>query len=131
VNDIIIRAGRNIYPHELEEAIGNLPGIRKGCIAVFGSIDHATATEKLVILAETHETEPDARERLQTAITALAVDLAGAAPDDVVLAPPHTVLKTSSGKVRRAASRELYERGHLTAPTRPAWRRICIWPGPA
>jgi len=30
VKDIIIRAGRNIYPHELEEAIGNLPGIRKG-----------------------------------------------------------------------------------------------------
>jgi 1-acyl-sn-glycerol-3-phosphate acyltransferase len=131
VKDIIIRAGRNIYPHELEEAIGNLPGIRKGCIAVFGSIDHATATEKLVILAETHETEPDVRERLQTAITALAVDLAGAAPDDVVLAPPHTVLKTSSGKVRRAASRELYERGHLTAPTRPAWRQILhlAWTG--
>jgi len=68
---------------------------------------------------------------LQTAITALAVDLAGAAPDDVVLAPPHTVLKTSSGKVRRAASRELYERGHLTAPTRPAWRQILhlAWTG--
>ena len=133
VKDVIIRAGRNIYPHELEEAIGNLPGIRKGCIAVFGSIDRATATEKLVVLAETHETEPDARERLQTAITALAVDLAGAAPDDVVLAPPHTVLKTSSGKVRRAASRELYERGRLTAPTRPAWRQILhlAWTGVA
>ncbi len=133
VKDVIIRAGRNIYPHELEEAIGNLPGIRKGCVAVFGSIDRVTATEKLVVLAETRETEPDARERLQTAITALAVDLAGAAPDDVVLAPPHTVLKTSSGKVRRAASRELYERGRLTAPTRPAWRQILhlAWTGVA
>ncbi len=133
VKDVIIRAGRNIYPHELEEAIGNLPGMRKGCIAVFGSIDRASATEKLVVLAETRETEPEARERLQTAITALAVDLAGAAPDDVVLAPPHTVLKTSSGKVRRAASRELYERGRLTAPTRPAWRQILhlAWTGVA
>lgn len=131
VKDVIIRAGRNIYPHELEEAIGNLPGIRKGCVAVFGSIDRATATEKLVVLAETHATDPDVRERLQTAITALAVDLTGAAPDDVVLASPHTVLKTSSGKVRRAASRELYERGRLTAPTRPAWRQILrlAWSG--
>ncbi len=34
-------------------------------------------------------------------------------PDDVVLAPPHTVLKTSSGKLRRAASRELYEQGRI------------------
>jgi 1-acyl-sn-glycerol-3-phosphate acyltransferase len=31
----------------------------------------------------------------------------------VVLAPPNTVLKTSSGKVRRAASREIYERGQI------------------
>jgi 1-acyl-sn-glycerol-3-phosphate acyltransferase len=133
VKDVIIRAGRNIYPHELEEAIGNLPGIRKGCVAVFGSIDHTTATEKLVVLAETRETEPDARERLQAAITALAVDLTGAAPDDVVLAPPHAVLKTSSGKVRRAASRELYERGRLTLPTRPAWQQMLrlAWTGVA
>ena len=34
--DLIIRAGRNIYPQELEEAIGDIPRIRKGCVAVFG-----------------------------------------------------------------------------------------------
>jgi len=131
VKDIIIRAGRNIYPHELEEAIGNLPGIRKGCIAVFGSADRASAAEKLVVLAESRETDNQARERLRKAITALAVDLTGTAPDDVVLVSPHTVLKTSSGKVRRAASRELYERGRLTAPTRPAWQQILrlVWSG--
>jgi len=33
VKDLIIRAGRNIYPQELEEAVGDLPGIRKGCVA--------------------------------------------------------------------------------------------------
>ena len=37
--DIIIRAGRNIYPHELEEAIGDITGLRRGCVAVFGSPD--------------------------------------------------------------------------------------------
>ena len=133
VKDVIIRAGRNIYPHELEEAIGNLPGIRKGCVAAFASVDRAGTAEKLVVLAETRETEHQSRARLQAAITALAVDLTGAAPDDVVLAPPHTVLKTSSGKVRRAASRELYERGRLTAPTRPAWQQIVrlVWSGAA
>jgi len=30
--DIIIRAGRNIYPHEVEEACGNVDGVRKGCV---------------------------------------------------------------------------------------------------
>jgi 1-acyl-sn-glycerol-3-phosphate acyltransferase len=42
----------------------------------------------------------------------------------VVLAPPHTVLKTSSGKIRRAASRELYERGAIGAGPQPLWRQL-------
>lgn len=121
VKDVIIRAGRNIYPHELEEAVGNVSGIRKGCVAVFGSIDPASATEKLVVLAETRETDEETLARLHNAINALAVDLTGVLPDDVVLAPPHSVLKTSSGKVRRAASRELYEHGEIGAPPRSVW----------
>ncbi|MDH4284817.1 MAG: AMP-binding protein, partial [Gallionellaceae bacterium] len=35
IKDMIIRAGRNIYPHEIEEMVGDIPGIRKGCVAVF------------------------------------------------------------------------------------------------
>ena len=130
VKDIIIRAGRNIHPQELEEAIGNLPDIRKGCVAVFGVPDPATTMEQLVVLAETRETVASAHERLRTRISALAVDLTGIAPDDIVLAPPHSVLKTSSGKVRRTASRELYERGEI-GRTLPVWRQIArlAWAG--
>jgi 1-acyl-sn-glycerol-3-phosphate acyltransferase len=113
VKDIIIRAGRNLYPQELEEAVGEIPGVRKGCVAVFGAADPATGTERLVVLAETRERDEAARERLREAIQARAVDLLGAPADDVVLAPPHAVPKTSSGKIRRAASRELYEQGRI------------------
>ena len=35
--DLIIRGGHNIHPYELEEAVGNLEGIRQGCVAVFGA----------------------------------------------------------------------------------------------
>jgi 1-acyl-sn-glycerol-3-phosphate acyltransferase len=117
IKDVIIRGGRNLYPHELEGAVGDLPGVRKGCVAVFGSPDPATGTERLVILAETrladrgdHEGE---REALRDAIQNVAVDLLGGPAEEVVLAPPNTVPKTSSGKVRRAASRELYESGSI------------------
>ena len=113
IKDIIIRAGRNIYPHELEEAIGNIPGIRTGRVAVFGSTDTGTATERLIVLAETRSKDGDEREKLRIAINTLATDLVGAPPDEVVLAPPATVLKTSSGKIRRAASRELFEKGEI------------------
>jgi acyl carrier protein len=33
VKDVIVRAGRTLHPDELEEGIGDLPGIRKGCVA--------------------------------------------------------------------------------------------------
>ena len=34
--DMIIKAGRNLYPQEVEELVGDVPGIRKGCVAAFG-----------------------------------------------------------------------------------------------
>jgi len=113
IKDIIIRAGRNIYPHELEDAVGQIVGVRTGRVAVFGSRDPRSGTERLVVLAETRSTDKTERERLRADINALATDLTGAPPDEVVLAPPGTVLKTSSGKIRRAASRELFERGGI------------------
>jgi 1-acyl-sn-glycerol-3-phosphate acyltransferase len=121
--DLIIRAGRNIYPYELEEAIGNLEGIRKGCVAVFGSRDKRSETERIIVLAETRVTDPAARERLIARINELADTLLGMPVDEVVLAPPQSVLKTSSGKLRRAASRELYERGGKPG-VRAVWWQI-------
>jgi 1-acyl-sn-glycerol-3-phosphate acyltransferase len=111
--DLIIRAGRNIYPYELEEAVGALPGVRKGAVAVFASTDRRNGSERLVVLAETRVRTAAQREALCARIRAVASDLVQVPPDDVVLAPPRTVLRTSSGKIRRAACRELYERGAL------------------
>ncbi|MBE9540034.1 MAG: AMP-binding protein [Proteobacteria bacterium] len=111
--DVIIRAGRNIYPDELEEAVGNVSGIRKGRVTAFASSDPDSGTERLVLIAETREKDPSMLEQLRHQINVVATDLTETPPDDVVLAPPNSVLKTSSGKIRRAASRELYERGQI------------------
>ncbi len=124
VKDLIIRAGRNIYPYELEEAVGNIPGIRKGCVAVFATLDRSTTTESVVVLAETRETTPERLEKLQDQINILASDLLGMRPDKVLLAPPHTVLKTSSGKIRRSACRELYEQGRMGQTQQAVWLQI-------
>jgi acyl carrier protein len=102
--DLIIRAGRNIQPYEAEEAVGNLPGIRRGCVAVFGV--PKGGTEQLVVMAETKQRE--AQDELKDLINDAVVDVLGEPPDDILLVPPHTVLKTSSGKIRRTASRALY-----------------------
>lgn len=122
--DLIIRAGRNIYPHEVEEAIGNIPGVRKGCVAAFGTTDIHSGSEQLVILAETRETESAKTSILKKEIMTIASDLLGLPPDVIVLAPPHTVLKTSSGKIRRSACKDLYERGGLGQASKAVWRQF-------
>jgi len=106
--DVIIKAGRNLYPQEVEEVVGDVPGIRKGCVAAFGVGDPALGTEKLIIVAETRLTAPEARARLQAAVRERAVEALGLPPDTVLLAPPGSVLKTSSGKIRRSATREAW-----------------------
>jgi 1-acyl-sn-glycerol-3-phosphate acyltransferase len=126
--DIVIRAGRNLHPEELEEAVGCLDGVRKGCVAVFSSPDPQLGTERLVVMAETRLGDPADLAGLRTSITATTVEVLGTPPDDVVLAPPGTVPKTSSGKIRRSASRDLYEGGDMSRarPTRSQVARIAL-----
>ena len=124
LKDIIIRGGRNIYPHELEQAVGEIDGIRKGCVAVFGSPDPVSGTERLIVVAETREQESATLETLQSQILAVSSDILSLAADEIVLAPPHAVLKTSSGKVRRSAVAELFETESIGQRPRALWWQI-------
>ena len=120
VKDLIIRGGRNVYPYELEQAAGEVSGVRRGCVAVFGCEDRESGTERLVVVAETREKSPEAREAITAAIEDAAIRHLGSPPDEVRLVPPYTVLKTSSGKIRRRAVRELFERERLGVGSTPA-----------
>jgi acyl carrier protein len=124
VKDIIIRGGRNLYPYEVEEAVGNIPGIRRGCVAVFGSPDPASGTERVIVVAETRELDTATLEALQAEVREVTSDLLGMPPDEAVLAPAHSVLKTSSGKIRRAAVRELFESGRIGQRPRAVWLQV-------
>ena len=123
--DIIIRGGHNIHPQELEEAVSRVVGVRKGGVAIFPATDMRSSTERLVVLAETREKKGSLRYgRITAEINRLTVDLLGMPADDIVLAPPGSVLKTSSGKIRRSACRERYEHGTLiNTAGRAPWRQ--------
>jgi 1-acyl-sn-glycerol-3-phosphate acyltransferase len=122
--DVIIRGGRNIYPHEVEEVVGNINGIRKGCTAAFPARQRDGTSEKLVVLTETRLTGSEGLARLQDDIKAVTIDLLGLAPDDIVIGAPGTVSKPSSGKIRRAACRQLYETGHLGGKKAAVWLQL-------
>lgn len=123
--DLIIRAGRNIYPYDLEQAIGAIEGVRKGCVAVFGSTAPGTG-DQLIVAAETRYCDdPAVCDELRRSIREVAVGLLDAAPDMILLLPPQSVLKTSSGKIRRAAMRALYQQGLLGRERRrPVWWQL-------
>ena len=122
--DLIKRGGHNLHPYDLEAALGDLAGIRKGCVAVFGTADRATGTERVIVVAEIQRSDQASRARLRDQIMALAAIHLNGPADEVLLVAPRTILKTSSGKIRRAACRELYEQGLLEAPRRAVWLQL-------
>jgi fatty-acyl-CoA synthase len=124
VKDIIIKGGRNLYPHEVEELAARVEGIRKGCIVAFGLKDEASGTERLLVVAEARERNGARRAAIVASITEQITKGLGLPPDRVELLPPGSIPKTSSGKLRREETKQLYLLGTLSKSRAPAWLQI-------
>jgi acyl-CoA synthetase (AMP-forming)/AMP-acid ligase II len=86
--DLIIKAGRNLVPQEIEEAAAEVPGVRRGCVVAFGAPNPALGTEALVVVAETRVTDPEERDRIVAAVTERVAAALELPPDQVVLVAP-------------------------------------------
>jgi acyl carrier protein len=122
--DCIIKAGHNIIPQEVEMAAAEVAGVRRGCVAAFGTVDRESGTERLVVVAETRSRDPRELERMRGEIIKRVDAQAGLPPDRVELVAPQTVPKTSSGKIRRNETRRLYESGTLRETKRAPWLQM-------
>jgi acyl-CoA synthetase (AMP-forming)/AMP-acid ligase II len=128
LKDCIIKSGHNIIPQDVENAAAEVAGVRKGCIAAFGSVSSQSGTERLVVVAETRITDSAQRSRIRREIVAEVSRKVGVPPDIVALAPPQAVPKTSSGKIRRAETRKLYEEGKLDRTAGEPWLQVTrLW----
>jgi len=125
--DLIIQGGRNLCAEELEAITSTVPGVRPNCVAAFGVPDPTSGTERVVVVAETRERGPARRETLQRAVRDALVTGIGTPPDVVVIADPRTVLKTSSGKIRRSAVRDSYLAGTLGSRRSIAGQRVRLF----
>jgi fatty-acyl-CoA synthase len=124
LKDIIIKGGRNLYPHEIEELTARVEGIRKGCIVAFGLKDEGSGTEKLIVVAEVRERDAKKLAAISFAVTDEVMRGLGLPPDRVELIPPGSIPKTSSGKLRREETKKLFLKGSLSAGRAPAWLQI-------
>lgn len=130
IKDIIIRAGRNLYPQDIEAAVAAVEGIRKNNVAAFattatreGARASPGSPERLVVMAETRVTDTAARSRLADTCARAAADVIEGGADEIVLVGPRTISKTSSGKIRRGDCRTMYEQG-ITGRARGTTRQI-------
>lgn len=122
--DVIVRAGRNIYPTEIEDAVAELDRVRSGCVAAFASGMGEASGERLVVVAEVHELSDSERRQVKDAIHGITRERLGIDVDRVVLAPPRAIPKTSSGKLRRGETRRRYESGELGQKPRALWWQL-------
>jgi acyl-CoA synthetase (AMP-forming)/AMP-acid ligase II len=109
--DLIIRAGRNYYPQDMEEALGPIAGLRAGRAVAFAV--PGEESEQLVLAAERRPESEGDEPALRAAIRDAVRAAAGIAPDDIVIVAPQTLPLTSSGKVMRPEARRLYMAGRL------------------
>lgn len=104
VKDVIIMAGRNIYPTDIERAAGRVDGVRPGC-AVAVRLDAGHSRETFAVAVESNAWEDPAEvRRIEHQVAHEVVTEVDVRPRNVVVLGPGTIPKTPSGKLRRANS---------------------------
>jgi fatty-acyl-CoA synthase len=104
IKDVIIVGGRNVFPEDIERAVGVVPGVRPGNVIAFG-VEGYKGKESVVVVAEVKEGDLDA---LRHAVHDRTLEVSGLPPRDVMLVRPGTLPKTSSGKLQRTLCKQRY-----------------------
>lgn len=110
--DLIIVRGRNIHPHDLETTADSIhPAIRAGGLAAFG-IDR-DGEERVAMVCEIDPKQRAVGGDVVAAIRDCIGKAHGVEVETVILVPPRTILRTTSGKIRRSACRDAWRKGEF------------------
>jgi fatty-acyl-CoA synthase len=109
IKDVIVVGGRNVFPEDVERAVGVLEGVRAGNVIAFG-IEGDRGRESLVVVAES---KADDLALVRKVVAERVREVVGVPAKDIVLVAPGTLPKTSSGKLQRSLCKRRYDDGQL------------------
>ena len=107
--DLIIVAGRNFYPQDIEMIVGSVEGVKAGRCAAFGTYSASKGTEDIVVVAERSEGAGRSAADIEADIKRVVFEQLDCVVNSVTVVEAGTIVKTSSGKVSRGMCREWYE----------------------
>jgi fatty-acyl-CoA synthase len=100
--DLIIVAGNNIYPEDIEDAVGKVEGVIPGRVSAFGAYDKLSGSEQVNVIAETEHTD-NPQLKMEIIKAGMKIDVT---ISKVFLVPPRWLIKSSAGKPGRSINKE-------------------------
>jgi len=104
--DLIINAGKNIYPQDIEAIVNSVAGVHPGRAVVFGVADEREGTELIAVVAEVDTNEAAFRKQITQQIRQQVGRQSDITLNFVTLVDKGWLIKTSSGKIARSKNRD-------------------------
>jgi acyl-CoA synthetase (AMP-forming)/AMP-acid ligase II len=112
---LIINAGKNVYPQDIEAIVNGVDGVHAGRAVAFGVLDEREGTELIAVVAEVRVpallSDLPARKSMEKAIRLEVARQSDTTLSYVKLVGPKWLIKTSSGKIARGANRAKWAAG--------------------
>jgi fatty-acyl-CoA synthase len=127
IKDLIIIAGRNYYPSDIESIVSEIPGVRRGRVVAFGLDAAQRQGKEGVVICVESKVKESGREALAEQVKSLVLQVLGLKVDEIVQLGRGSLPRTSSGKLQRNKTRELYLSGKLETAGHQEGKLVLLW----